>query len=346
MLNAVHHRQPSAIRTARRGYTLIEMMIVIVILITLIAIFAPVIGGARNAARTVATRQLVTNLQASSASFELDQRRLPGYFTQAQMGDPANRDRGFSNMQNIMLDLSGGVVATNNATALTVGPTATNTAFVRLDLINAPTEAKGVTKNVYFTIDKKNWVAHTAAQKEASIQHHRDLPDVVDAFSNPLLVWIEDDGAGPNDVFAAAASSTRAHFYWNSNAAFLRSTALGRGAKNQADAVEGSMLTPRAGLALAEIELSMNGVLGHPAFPAPQANVSTPPVPATARGKIVFHSAGADGVFLGARDRGGLIATSTNPGGTPPHRTNVIDYRGGKSDPLDNFDDIITVGGN
>ena len=53
----------------------------------------------------------------------------------------------------------------------------------------------------------------------------------------------------------------------------------------------------------------------------------------------------ADGVFLGARDRGGLIATSNNPSGTPPHRTNVIDYRG-TADPLDNFDDIISVGGN
>src|SRR5690349_5090598 len=117
MSNVNHRRQQRPARGVRRGYTLIEMMIVIVILITLIAIFAPVIGGARNAARTVATKQLVTNLQAASASFELDQRRLPGYFTQLQMGDPANRDRGFTNMQNLLLDVSGGVIANGNPSA-------------------------------------------------------------------------------------------------------------------------------------------------------------------------------------------------------------------------------------
>lgn len=335
----------SPCRRLRLGFTLIEMMIVIVILIILLAIFQPVLRGARNAARTASTKQLVNNIQASAGAFELDQRRLPGAFTAAQMGSVENATRGFTNMQNMLLELSGGIIASGNASArrIQVGPSATNRVLVDLDLINAPSEVKGVTKNVYYTIDKKNWVSQNGANQKVAIAEHITLPDVVDAFSNPLLAWVEDEGATADDPFASIDSGTRSKFYWNSNAAFLRSGSLGAGARDQTDAVSGSMIAPPRGQA--EIEFSMHGVLGHPAFPVASSMPNSQVFPASSRGKIVFHSAGIDGVYLGARDRGGLIATA--PGNSNPfHRANVIDYRGSRNDPLDNFDDIISVGGN
>ncbi len=352
-LNAQNHGGAEQARTvhgrrrsrASLGFTLIEMMVVIVILIILLAIFQPVLRGARNAARSVSTKQLVNNIQASAASFELDQRRLPGAFTPAQMGVAGNQARGFTNMQNILLELSDGIIAngTPNARRIQVGPAATGTVLVDLDLINAPSEAKGVTKNVYYTIDKKNWVSQNGANQKVASAEHITLPDVVDAFANPLIVWVEDDGAGSGDPFATFDSSARAKFYWSGNAAFLQSESLGRGAQDQTDLESGSMIS--RGWTTPVVEFSMHGVLGHPAYPMPQNNANSQAFPSSSRGKMVFHSAGIDGVFLGAKDRGGLLARAA-ANSNPYHRQNVIDYRGSKTDPLDNFDDIISVGGN
>lgn len=332
--------------TARRGFSLIEIMIVMIILITLIAIFVPVLAGARNASRKVATQQLFTGLQTSSSQFELDQRRLPGYFSPVSMGSMENGvsggiGRGFTPMQNMLLDLSGGVIANIAAPTgnrINVGPTAAGTVTVDLDLINAPSEAKGVVKNVYFNIDKKNWTSQSGTnQKVASIAAHMTLPDLLDSWSNPVVVWGEDDGAS---VFASLDSATRAKFYWSGNAAFLEAAALGRAAQDQTDADSGSMLSTTA-FGTMTVPLSMHGLLGHPSFPVTPA--TTPLLPASSRSKIVFHSAGADGVFLGKKNRGGLIATAPARTG---HVPNVVDYIGSKGDPLDNFDDLITVGGN
>ncbi|MGE3108586.1 MAG: type II secretion system protein [Phycisphaerales bacterium] len=342
---SVCHSTQHAARGLRRAFSLIELMIVLVVLITLIAIFTPVLRGARNASRRVATLQLINNIQAASSAFELDSRRLPGAFTPSQMGAASNATRGFSNMQNILAELSGGIVAsgTPSARRIAVGPAATGTILLDLDLINAPVETKGVVKNVYYTIDKKYWVSHAGAGQKApgTLAEHVTLPDVVDSFSNPLLVWVEDTDAAPGDPFASIASSTRAKFYWNGNAVFLRATSLGGGAKDQTDSFEGSLLATAAQM---EVQSSMHGLLGNPAFPAAQATPNSQVFPAAARGKFVFHSAGADGIYLGRRDRGGLIAAAPSSS-NPFHLRDVVDYSG-RLDPMDNFDDIITSGGN
>ncbi|MBC7771345.1 MAG: prepilin-type N-terminal cleavage/methylation domain-containing protein [Pyrinomonadaceae bacterium] len=331
-------------RTGRRGFSLIEIMIVMIILITLIAIFVPVLAGARNSSRKFATQQLFTGLQTSSSQFELDQRRLPGYFSQVNMGSAENATRGLTQLQNMLLDLSGGTVA-NGANTIDVGPNATGTVKVDVNLINAPSEAKGVVKNVYYNVDRKSWAPQTDANQKVAINEHKTLPDLLDAWSNPVLAWVEDDSAPVNAPFArmdsgAAPNYTRAKFYWNSNAAFLQATALGRGIKNQ---VEESLIS--TGLVdSTKIVASMAGLLGHPAFPVSTVPAPQFPIPASSRSKIVFHSAGVDGVFLGAKDRGGLVATAA--GGSPQHQIKVVDYKGSQGDPLDIFDDVITVGGN
>lgn len=327
--------------TIRRGFSLIEIMIVMIILITLIAIFVPVLAGARNASRKFATQQLFTGLQTSSSQFELDQRRLPGYFSQVNMGSAENATRGFTQMQNLLLDLSGGVVAnvtTPGGNRINVGPTAAGTATVDLNLVNAPAESKGVVKNVYFNIDKKNWISQSAAGQKVAVGAHITLPDIVDAWSNPVLAWAEDESAGASAPFAAESSATRAKFYWNSNAAFLKATEMGRGAQNQ---LTDSMLSTDTFNYDTVVKFTMHGLLGHPGFPA--SPITDLPTPASSRSKIVFHSAGNDGIFLGLKDRGGLLATAP---GTPTHRLKVVDYKGSKGDPLDNFDDVVAVGGN
>jgi type II secretory pathway pseudopilin PulG len=351
---AAPHAAPHAAPESR-AYTLIEMMIVMVILIVVMALVAPVIGNARNAAKKTNTQQLLNNLGQASQQFELANRVTPGFFSPADMastvngGNPATGGRGFSEMNNILLDLAGGrfEAGTGNPPpdAIQVGPTGTATTYVRVGLIGAPTQSKGVVNSGYFTPDPKYFLLQDATDaKRANVDAHLQLPDLVDGFGQPLLAWRQDIEPSPSIPFAAMEASTRASFYWAPNAAFILSKRLGKkeiDQTNTASGENGSLLS-RASFQDIAVAATMRGLLGNPAFPSTTVPSGSPDQPAAARGKLIFHSAGTDGSYLGVKDRGGLIATAPN---SPFHTQNVADYRGGR-DPLDNFDDVISVAGN
>ncbi|MEM8758348.1 MAG: prepilin-type N-terminal cleavage/methylation domain-containing protein, partial [Planctomycetota bacterium] len=98
----VHNRCADA---ARAGFSLIELLVVIVIIAIVIGITVPAIGGARDLARASSTQATLAGLGNAISSFRADEQRLPGYFNTRQMG---RADTGLSGMQNIMLDLAGG----------------------------------------------------------------------------------------------------------------------------------------------------------------------------------------------------------------------------------------------
>ncbi len=304
-----------------KGFTLIEMMIVLVILIIVIAIVVPALSGARNRAKQVVTLQLHTSLGSASAQYELSERRLPGYFSPADMGAVANETQGLSNMENIVLDLAGGVTTAGATGAIMVGPSPTNQVPVRIDQIDAPVQVKGVTHKGYWVPDKKNFVAMTG---QIGTAEHITLPDVVDAFGNPMLVWVQDESPATTANFAAQNSTTPARFFWAGNACFLNSGKLG---KSEANQVSESMLS--LGNGPPQLVQTMTALLGNPAFP--KASV-TPDAPSASRGKLVFHSAGPDGVFMSSKDRGGKVAGGFGMG---------VQYRANK-DVMNDFDDVVT----
>jgi prepilin-type N-terminal cleavage/methylation domain-containing protein len=319
--------------TTRQAFTLIELMIVLVIIGIVLSIVLPTLSGARTRARATATLVLLKDLGGASAQFQNSERRLPGNFSQVDMGSNANFARGFSAMQNIMLDLAGGTVneTANGATIVAVGPSAAGTVNVRIDQIGAPAEVKGVLNKGYFKPDSKNYVPQGQAGQQVGVREHWVLPSVVDSFGQPVLGWVQDDLPAANPSFATMDSSTRAKFYWNSNAAFLQATNLGNLGENQT-----ILSLIGQGRPVANIVGSMAGLLGHRAFPIDPTAV--PPQPAAPRGAIVFHSAGPDGVYLGMTDRGGKIATTPVNGGVVRYSTS--------NDPLDYFDDIVLTAGN
>lgn len=340
-------------RKAVPAYTLIEMMIVMVILLVVMALVVPVIGNARNAAKKTNTQQLLNNLGQASQQYELAERILPGYFSEADMGSVINGGptggRGFSSMNNILLHLSGGIFepGTGNppTDAIQVGPTPQATVYIRTGLIGSPTQSRGVVNKGYFTPDPKYFLLQDATDaKKTNVAAHLQLPDLVDGFGQPVLAWRQDLEVANNIPFASLNSSTRSTFYWGSNAAFLLSKKLGKKGNDQTDATQGengSLLNPGIYGDLA-VNASLRGLLGHPSFPQTNLPSNQPEQPAAARGKLVFHSAGIDGSYMGLKDRGGVIATAPNSLG---HTQNVSDYKGGR-DPMDNFDDVISVAGN
>ncbi len=72
------HMTPSRTTVTRQNgaYTLVEMMVVMLILIVVMALVAPIIGNARNAAKRTNTQQLLNNLTAGEPAVR---DRQPGH---------------------------------------------------------------------------------------------------------------------------------------------------------------------------------------------------------------------------------------------------------------------------
>jgi len=315
------------VRDNRRAFSLVEMMVVLLILAVVLAIVVPALSAARNTARKAATNALMNQLATSCAQFQMDERRLPGYFTARDVGAAENGDRGFSTMNNILADLAGGIVENNStSTTIQVGPRAGATQiYIDTALIGSSRQIKGVTNKAYFQPDPKFFGLVNG--REGDVNHQR-LPDLFDSWGTPILAWQQDETPNTTGDFASANSSAPAKFYWIQNAAFLKSTGLGKFTINEAiDSVIGA---PNNNPGSTRID-SLWAVLGTPAFTDPA--YPTPPNmrPAQARAPIVFQSAGYNSTYCGRSERGGKLADAN--GGTIPYSS--------PADAMDAFDDFL-----
>ncbi|MBL0927623.1 MAG: type II secretion system protein [Phycisphaerales bacterium] len=303
---------------AGRGFTLVEMLVVVSIIAILLAILLPVLSGARNQARVARTTTLMSSIQSAIAEFQAANRRLPGVFSQEKMGGAYNGGTcGLTQMQNAILELSGGVAAQSGSDTIAIQPTsdANDRIFVRPALIGA---ADGPN---YLQLPADVMTSATGAVNNFD-SPPLTMPQIIDAFGSPLLLWTRNalakTTANPNPTFAAVqspgnATSVRSLFYWSSNAGVLRSAQLGQFGRNQNDqSVIGGASADQDKVA------SLEALLGNPAFPAPN---TTPATPAQPNGEVIVHSGGKDGLFLG-RLNGAVRATydrgaSANPSWFP-----------------------------
>jgi prepilin-type N-terminal cleavage/methylation domain-containing protein len=342
----------------RRAFSLIELLMVMVIISIVIAILVPSLGSIRTLARQMETESITKDFVTGSAAFVTDNRRIPGYFPIADLASADNDARGMSAMENAMLDLAGAdaILTTANADTIEVGPIPGETIEVNPDLI-------GTGDNVYIQLDGKYLVAQTkdgTVIKQSGAPGHTDregerqLPDVVDAFGSPLLLWTEDatavapinrDAYSSNVGNLAGMSSddNSCRFYWMTNKAFLDANKLGRLNKDQ---------TTLSALGSAQSDSdrisTLVGLLGSPGFPNEDFDY-----PTATRGKFVVHSAGKDGVYLGVRENAwkefkdiGFLDYSYNHADFGGNRWDENDD--GVPDSIDvteRFNDIITSGG-
>lgn len=336
--------------TDRRGFSLIEMMVVLGILVVVLAIVFPALNAARTSARKSSTQSMMSGLQTAASQFTLSERRQPGYFSMQSMADSANGNRGFTSMDNIMLDLAGGItqaarnapggdpcaLALNPSAVLEVGPTTTDTVRVAVASIGATKSIAGVQTKGYYQPDKRFFAAQcTNTKRETSVNpDHYAFPTVIDAFGHPVLAWSQDDRISTDREFAAEDGGDRARFYRVTNIGFLEARALGEFGVDQSNSQNGSLLgtfteTSRA--------MTMAAIFGNPNSPNP----NDPAEPSEARGSLILHSAGANGVYLGVKERGGKLARA-NDAANP-----FLSYSAGKDWANDgSFDDVFLVGGN
>lgn len=335
-----------------RAFSIIELLVVILILGIVMAILFPAFAGARSNARNAASLSLMNNLSTAANQFSTDKRTEPGYFNTNDMADPANGDlsgpgRGFSAMQNMLIDLLGGVAdqaaTVDGSNIIQVGPRTNLTVKVDTRLLGS---SPSTTNKSYFKVDGSYLAVQDTAEKQpGSIPAHRLLPTIIDAFGSPVLAWVQNKAPAVNFAGVNSGTAETAQFYWGTNATFLHSQQLGKLGKNQAWDQDGTFSRPcsliGAGFAPEQIIASLEAILGNPAFPAKLVGGNTVAKPAAPRGPIIFHSAGPNGVFVGSSERGGNAARGAPPGSNRIKYSATDDVmRQGE------FDDVILRSGN
>ncbi len=346
--------QRNMYRQSRAGFSLIELLVVLFIIGLVVAIVIPALGAARTVARKTSTQALLNQVNTGAMQFQTDQRRVPGAFSTRDMGATENATRGMSGMENMLLDLAGGVVGStaSGSTIVSVGPF--NAANKQLKVDTAVIGVETNSSKVYFAPPAKNYVAQLSGRGQIGDVAHTgasegdtQLKDLVDDFGQPILAWTIDEGAiGPVTTaadFARVASDGAGNgisrFYWNQNACFLNAPALGKLQRNQ---VGLSMLTDSTNRVA-----NLTTLLGNPSSAVDPSQPRNAIIPSAARGgKFVLQSSGADGIYCSKEDKGFKSSGSNGllPFGADFRAADNSAYA--KSiDVLVDFDDIVIGGG-
>lgn len=375
------HRPSSRARSAW-AFTLIELLVVVAIIAVLIAILLPAIGGIRRSARQAASQALVNDFSTAGVRFSNDNAdRMPGYFSEEQMGSQDNLNtRGFTAAENAMLDLAGGnAVFGSGSTRPTGAPASAEQAGPITDTnlqVWVDPSLIGTGQGAYFTPSSENFQAMTMNPTGNGQQFGTgpDIPDVVDAFGNPLLVWSQDlasrgsinpANANPNPFqqFVAEHSTGNnnlAWFYLASNAGFLKAISMGTSGINQSGSLASGLTSAiGGGLPLDNRRTTLASLLASPSYSLTEQGrtLQTAPFdeiyPARPRGRFIVQSAGSNGIFFGTDERGwgsnavnDRIYFGSSFKGQNGQRFESEDGGVTNIDLLDGFDDVINaVGG-
>jgi type II secretory pathway pseudopilin PulG len=340
-------------RNVARAFTVAELMIVLIILGVVLSVVLPSIKHVNNRAKAAVTYTIMNSVASASGQFVNDNNgRNPGHYTAGEMGVTENEDNGLSGLQNILLDLMPGITAGaaipgNGVIELDPGGGAEAVRVNLNQLAGTTLAVPGGASRSYFRPDPKYYFAAAdyfgggapppaGFKHVASVEGHRFLPDLHDGFGQPILGWQQDERADtPGAVFARANydpanTAEVARFYWASNACFLKTISLGRLMTNQ----ETQSMLGRTGAPGNTPENSLEAILGNPAFP------SAGFLPTRARGPLVFHSAGANGIFLGVDERGAKISVNGTTRRPLTYVPGLDPLKGG------DFDDIVISAGN
>ncbi len=328
------HRFTSPSRSARRAFSITELLVVIGIIVLLVGLLLPALSAAQNKARATQTVGAMEQFALACESFQ----QKFGYYPGVVPEDLLAADPKISGTENALLHLMGGFVRQEDDPTLYTNTTGgdwqeivfgTGPSTYRIKVSKSRIgEGPVVGGQLYapFFAPKGNELKPVPGQFLSSAtaadpfaDDALALPDVLDGWGQPIMYLRALRDTGP--LVGAVTGSTRPQFARGPLTPYLSSAALGESGKSQAD----SILNQGNNAARDE---NLAQILRHPAFGA-----ANQPLAGTARGKFVIFSAGKDGVFYSQFDGPGSIASPVT----------AITNSGPKV--VDEFDDLRRFGG-
>ncbi|MDG2424753.1 MAG: prepilin-type N-terminal cleavage/methylation domain-containing protein [Phycisphaerales bacterium] len=358
MLPSLNFRRRS--HTSPQGFTLIEVMVVISIIVVLAGILLVALGTATDSARRASTTATLNSFRAACDSFALDHDSYPGVLPESAMGDGLR----ISSTQNAMLHLMGGYRLYNDSTEATQKPAydaykssaqSENRPFYELTPTDSNTGSQWHLIVVPSrmgegpVIDGKPYSPYYAP-KDSEMSYNvtggnnypnglNEAPNLVDAWKTPILYFRQGRSVGP----VVGSSDTPGMYTLDGQQLYLRANRLGDLGFSQAQAqgvgsrlaFEGTNSGGIGGGGGSNNDPSdeqirwLTLLLSHPAFYDPDQ-----PTYGTPRSKYMLMSAGKDGVFLGRYDG------PVNESGSFD-----FDHESATHEDLDSFDDVVIYGG-
>ena len=344
---------------SRRGFTLIEILVVVGIIALLVGILLPALGKVQERARMTQTMGLMQEFAKACDAFQQEFGRYPGLVPEEILAN----DPQISGTENAMLELMGGGVRKNDVDTSTYGNFTTASGWVERTFkptgqpdfivkINVGKIGDGpfINGKQYppFFAPKANDLRPTTGQMigisrtaELATSTTR-IPDLMDAWGNPIIFLRAARNVGP----LAGTNKDRAQFLvldddgkkYGTMDPYLGSDSLGDSSLPQKKpattatppAIDSYTLFEDGSTAVDKKKLFAQ-FLRHPGFGDP-----TLPLSGTPRGKYLLISAGKDGIYFSRID--GLGNKTT------PVTSTVILSKEGLAG-LDNWDDIRMFGG-
>jgi prepilin-type N-terminal cleavage/methylation domain-containing protein len=349
-----------------RGFTLIEIMVVIGIIALLVGILLPALSKVQERARMTQTLGLMQEFSKACDAFQQEFGRYPGLVPEEILAN----DPQISGTENAMLELMGGGVRKNDVDKTLYTDTTTGYGASGWMELTFKTDNAAPNDNFYVKINigkigdgpRINGKQYPPffAPKAAELvpvagQMHSEngqrtagelpaivtaggMPDLIDAWGNPIIFIRAARNVGP----LAGCEDDRAQFLviddgksiYGSMDPYLGSTSLGEMSLPQTKVGAGDSIMYSLfedGTDATQKKKLFAQFLRHPGFGDP-----TTPLSGTARGKYLLISAGKDGIYYSRIDG---LGNKT----TPVTSSTILSKEGLAG--IDNFDDIRLFGG-
>ena len=314
----------------RRGFTLVELLVAIGIIMVLIGILLPALGKVSTKAKATATTATMNEFAKACDVFYTQFGYYPGIVPEAMLAATVNPP--ISGTENALLHLMGGAIRNDDPTYAasagteltfgTAGTTGTGQVKIKINAIDIGKgpRIEGKQYEPFFT-PKDAQLKIAVGQVGQTLP----LPDLLDAWGQPIG-YIRS--ARPTGLLTRTLTTDNPQFYLEPLFPYFNSTGLGDLAIDQtADSVFsiGTTATIKNDY-LAQL-------IRHPAMGSfavlSDAKAGTP------RGKYFLFSAGSDGIYFAKLGDGPTPTATFNFAGTDAKKPDVVTT----------YNDIVVSGG-